>query len=231
MAEAELLDKLTNFESTVLRNITGYKSDLSEFNDLSDEPNDWKKAQALSKENFSQKLNKNNMAYEAIEYIFDQDSWLPSRFSDGSFPVWYGSLELDTTFFETGFHWKYTLLADAGFLKKEFSIYAIRTVFKTECVSPLIDLREKAKDYPFLIQPNVNQYQQTQTLGLKLSKGFPGLITLSARKPSGINVAVFNKIILQNPKHYSDYLYEISPDNSQQIKISHLKTRDLIMTI
>lgn len=229
---AELLDKLINFDDTVLRNTVGITFDSTVFNDLSDEPNDWEKAQTLSQENLSAKLAVNNMVYHAIEYIFDQDTWLPSRFSNGTFPVWYGSLELETTFFETGFHWKHTLLADAGFLKKTFPIYATRTVFNTPCVSTLIDLREKIRDYPFLVQPDIGQYQQTQQVGLKLSKeGFPGLMTSSARKPRGINVAVFNKKILQHPKHHDNYLYEISPDNPSQIKVSHLKTRKFIMAI
>lgn len=228
-----LLDTLVNFNGSVLRNTiwTGSKNKDNVFDDLSNNPDDWDQAESLCKKPLIQ-LTENEILYQAIEYVFDRENWFQSRFSNGNFPAWYGSLELNTTFYETGFHWRKVLLSDAGFFKIKNPIYALRTVFNIDCTSALVDIRSKTKDHPYLIGTNIKHYEETQALGLKLStEGFPGLIALSARVSSGNNVIVFNKKILQNPKPENDYLYAIFPDNPAKIQIMRYNSREIILEI
>ncbi len=40
--------------------------------------------------------------------------WSTTRYSDGTFGVWYGTDSLETGIHETVYHWRYGLLQDAG---------------------------------------------------------------------------------------------------------------------
>jgi len=223
----ELLDKLICFEEEVLRNTPCVNLGFNVFDDLSEDPKDQKNAELLSE--YTRLKSANEANYHAIDYVFDLDSWDKTRFCDGTFPTWYGSLELETTFKETAYHWKYKLLGDANFLALDRPIYTLRTVFKIKCKATLIDLRNKVKDFPYLMQADVKQYQETQKLGNKLSQeGFPGLITSSARNKNGNNIVVFNKTILSDASLFCDYIYEISPGNENKIKVSRRKTKEAI---
>lgn len=229
---ASLLDTLIDFNEPVLRNAVWIGPKNNAFDDLSQHSVDWNEAEILCKNTSTTLLTENEIQHQAIEYVFTRENGLPSRFSNGSFPVWYGSLERDTTFYETAFHWKHTLLADAGFLKIKKPLYATRRLFKANCTSTLIDIRSKTKNYPFLLERDTNRYQETQTLGSKLSKeGFPGFLTLSARTSSGTNIIVFNKKILHHPQYESDYLYAILPNSPHKIQVMHYHSRELVLEI
>jgi len=228
----ELLDTLLPFDDAVLRNRVGVNLAIEPFDDLSDLPSDWDEANKIITQVNLSRLSDSELHFYAIGKIFSRENWKKTRFGDGSFPIWYGSLDVETTFFETAFHWRRTLLTDAGFLNKPGPIYMARTVFKTMCTSTLIDFRKKAQDFPELIHQDVNQYTITQNLGLKLHReGFPGFLTLSARKQYGENIIVFNKIVLHTPEHYQDYLYEILPENKFQINVIDFQTRQLLLSI
>jgi len=202
----DLFDTAINFNDLVLRNIPAKDPKYHVFDDLSDNPEDWDQAEKICS-------SSDEIQYQAIENVFNRKSKFPSRFSDGSFPVWYGALELKTTFYETHFHWR-RLLTDAGFLNFSHTknpIYAIRKVFEVNCKSILIDIRSKLKKYAFILDPDIRHYGKTQEIGLKLSQEIPGLMTLSARVSPGINIVIFNKNILHSPHHYDDFLYVINP--------------------
>lgn len=222
-----LFDRLIEIEDVLLRNTNAARIHKNVFDDLSDQPTDWKEAEKISKENH------HDVELYAIGYVFKRERWLPSRFSDGSFPVWYGSLDVDTTFHETIFHWRDNLLADADFLDKEFPIYAVRRVFQVECHSSLVDIRSKVTEYPFLTEKNRSCYEQTQPIGIKCVKdGLPGLLSLSARTPQvGTNAAIFNQKCLSKPAYFNDYLYELLPNNQHMVRVKNYATGELITTI
>ena len=212
------IEKIANFDEQVLRNIIGLNLNLNAFDDLSDDPLDWKEAGLAA--DFSNRFGLSELQYNAIDYVFDIRAWPKSRFGNGDFPVWYGSLELETSFYETTYHWLQFLKNSPGLIKKKSQkpICNIRTVFSVQCQSSLVDLREKTKEVPSLISKN--NYQDTQRIGSKLAKeGFPGLIALSARITPGSNLAVFNKQVLKSPQHQGDYLYQVQPNNLLEVEI------------
>ena len=51
--------------------------------------------------------------FNAIVWPFKH--WRASRFSGGTYGVWYGSDMVETTVYESAYHWYRRLLADAGF--------------------------------------------------------------------------------------------------------------------
>lgn len=208
--QTTLLDTNIDFKDHVFRNIVKPNS-TDVFSDLSNRPEDWKKADDMT--------HPNVMRHHAIEFIFNLPSWQPSRFSDGSFPVWYGSLQLETTFHETHFRWR-NLLSDAGYLTHKTPLMHARTVFQTLCVGLLIDVRAKFNTFPSLVQKDITHYQETQALGLRLFKeGCSGLLSTSARFIHGTNMIVFKKMILQDATYYNDYNYIITPENLNQTQV------------
>jgi hypothetical protein len=108
-----VLDKITEFNQRVFRNIQGIPLELDEFDDLTDDV----VAKAYAHRVSSTYLPRNKLQYNAIDYIFKQSSWSISRFSNGRYPVWYGSINLETSIHETIFHWRRTYL-DAPLIAK-----------------------------------------------------------------------------------------------------------------
>jgi len=207
----QAIEKITHLEGQIVfRNTVGLKLNFNAFDDLSDDPEDWKEAELAA--DFSNRFDCSESQYNAIDYVFDQRTWPVSRFGDGSFPIWYGSLELETSFYETAYHWQIFLKDSPGLISKKSAVMisSVRTVFSVKCQAALVDLREKIAEFPFLISPG--DYQGTQSIGMKLAReGFPGLLFISARRQEGNNIAVFNKNILMTPTHFGDYIYQVDP--------------------
>ena len=212
-----------DFDVSVFRNVTCVSQNLNVFDDLSDDADDWQQASQLVED--VPKIPQELLQYNAIDFVFNQAQWLPSRFGDGSFPIWYGSRELGTAFNETAFHWLQTILMDAGFDRRENPVFTQRTVFSVKCTSALVDLREKEKQYEFLTQKKTEKYKETQKLGGKLHKQqAPGFLTMSARNDGGTNVAVFNKKILHQPHLLNNFVYKFQSNKStSEVQVLDLK--------
>ena len=102
-----------------------------------------------------------------------------SRFSDGTaFGVWYGSLSIVTTIYETVYHWL-RFLDDAGIRDGSAGpVIADRRVFKVRVAGILIDLRGKELEFPNLV--STRGYSFTHRLGDHLNRaGQSGLILMN----------------------------------------------------
>lgn len=199
-----IFNEIVEMHTKVYRNIIGMQDGFDEFDDLSSDADTKKYAHQLTNT-----FNKQDSHYHAIDYIFQQSTWLPTRYGTGQYPVWYASVDLITSFYETFFHWQRTYLKNPHFKNMAQNIKTMRMVYHVECKAALIDLRNKAKEYPILIHPDPERYEITQKWGIRMHKeGYPGLLAPSARKLDGENVAIFKKNILTNAEHYQDFLYE-----------------------
>ncbi|MDF1655609.1 MAG: RES family NAD+ phosphorylase [Coxiellaceae bacterium] len=225
-----IINKITNLDDIAFRNTIGVQLNINHFDDLSDDPLDWQQAEMAA--DFSNRFSFDELQYNAINYIFSQRTWPSSRFGSGNYAVWYGCLALETTFYETIYHWK-RFLADAPSLinaNASKPVCNIRTVFSVHCQSALIDLRQQTSKMPALISKG--SYTKTQDIGSRLyNQGFPGLLARSARQSSGTNVAVFNQRILNAPQHQGDYLYQIQPKQLTEVEIFDMHSNKLINTI
>jgi len=196
--------RLADTHSDLYRNIVSLRSQEDIYDDLSADPNDWQQAIAMelqtqpatyiSKTPIIHRPFEEAVWEEAIGFPFRE--WSRSRYSDGSFGVWYGSDTLETTIHETVHHWRNRLLADAGF--NEAGIIIERRIHLVRCDAALIDLRDTVTQHPMLVSPN--DYTVTQQVGGRLHKeGHPGLVTASARYAGDV-YAVFNPDVLSNPR-------------------------------
>lgn len=145
----------------------------------------------------------------AIEYPFTHEPYLNSRFGDGTYPVWYGALALETTIHETAYHMMREELKIEGLNEV---VYRERAVYDVHCRALLVDMTGKESSYPALI---ADDYHFTQQLGRRLQgEGHPGLIAPSARHAGGCNVVVFRRATLSNPLLSCYLSYAFDPRHS-----------------
>lgn len=214
-----LFEKLSliNIHQDLARNIISLVESENLFDDLSDSSSDWQIAQVVE-------LNHKPTTFEsptpvihrpfedslwdnAIKYPFN--NWMQSRFSDGSFGVWYGADSLETSIYESAHHWYTGLLSDAGFNRP--GAYVERKAYWVRCDAALINLKEKVLSHAQLMDQN--DYSYTQSVGARLHhEGHPGLMTRSTRHLSGDTFAILNAQILSKPRHAAYYSYEVSED-------------------
>jgi len=199
---ADLITAAVDFNESVFRNIATVITSEDLLDDLSEDPGVRAYGEALvaqqrqGDDHYAHVIGRPftygvSMAPDAV------CSAIRSRFSDGTkFGVWYGSLAIITTVYETIFHWV-RFLTDAG-METETAI-AERRVFKVRASGILVDLRGKEKEFPDLVSVH---YDLTHRLGDYLYRaGQKGLLVRSARDADGTNIATFTPDILSDPRH------------------------------
>lgn len=202
--------RIAETHQDLFRNIVSLRKSEDLFDDLSDDPSDWTTAISVEMETkpaaFQSKTPIIHRPFEeaawdeAIGYPFRE--WTRSRYSDGTFGVWYGSDTLETTVYETVHHWRNTLLSDAGFMDAGIAIE--RRVHLVQCDAALMDMRQAATGFPELVS---NDYTLTQQIGGRMRhEGHPGLVTKSARCDGDV-YAVLNPVLLSNPRQYCHLTY------------------------
>ena len=131
-----------------------------------------------------------------------------TRFSDGlRYGVWYGSLDLETTVYETVHH-RHRFLQDA-FAGEDRPIRGERRVFDVRCDAILLDLRGKEASEPALLDRR--SYAFTQPLGAYLqAQGSNGLLVRSARC-DGMNAAIFRAEALSRVRDLCHLTYTMNP--------------------
>lgn len=204
---------LVDFHQATFRNIIG-PTETDEFDDLTDDPAARAYAHRAAE-------TKNTLYDSVIDYIFSQPFNENSRFSDGSFPAWYGAIDLKTTFYETIPHWKKTYIDAPQFLHP--ATKGRRSVFTVQCDAMLIDLR----NHPF----TKTNYKDSQQIGTRFyQEGHPGLLAQSARISTGENIIIFQKKVLSSPAHHSDYIYEYD-QKAQTVSVRHAGSEKKLLVL
>jgi len=206
-----LFDKTCDFDDDLLRNIVSLRESIDLFSDLTD-GDEYQSEVAITaemrvKSEIPTGIIQRGFHYTtAIGYPFETDPYLCSRYGNGSFGVWYGSLELETTIHETAYHMIREELRVEG---AKGPIIRERAVYLVHCRAVLIDLRGKEKQFPGLI---AKDYSLTHQIGERLhSEGHPGLLAPSAQC-KGANLASFTPSILSNPMHHCYLTYRCYPE-------------------
>ena len=212
----DLFDQVVNYncDRDLFRNIVSLRDSQDLFDDLSDAPSAWTAAQTLemaskpypyvSPQSVIDRPFEESAYYQAIQYPFR--NWAQSRYSDGSYGVWYGADTLVTTIHETAYHWRQGLLADAGW-QDLLGVRIERKVYKVHCQSLLLDFRSLIRTHPALVDPR--SYQYTQHVGQRLHReGHPGLVSRSARCTGDV-YALFAAQALSTPRPYCYLTYRL----------------------
>ncbi len=205
---------LADVHRDLLRNIVSLAASQDLFDDLSGAPADWLLAQQVEDEAkpppYASRTPVIDRPFEdaqwfnAIAWPFRH--WQGSRFSDGSFGVWYGCDSVQTSVHETVHHWYHGLLRDAGFENQP--VVAERKVYSVACDAALLDFRPLVQAFPALVHPD--DYGYARSVGSRIHReGHPGLVTRSVRHPAGENYAVFNPAVLSNPRLHCQLSYRL----------------------
>jgi RES domain len=212
----ELFSHLTlaDVHGKVIRNIVSISSSQDLFDDLSSDPTEWALAQHVEVE---VKPPPYRSTSPVIHRPFEDAEWFTaigwpfkrsqaSRFSDGSFGVWYGCDTIETSVFETAYHWFSGFLSDAGFEKE--TVIGERKLYEVVCDAALVDLRPLISTQQSLLHKS--DYTAAQSVGARLHReGHPGLVTASARYAPGQNYVVLNPNVLSNPKQLYPLTYRL----------------------
>ncbi len=177
-----LVREVADYRGELLRNIKGIRVSQDLFDDLARDAADTEvaiTAESGTRIPSPAPLITRPFDYgTVITYPFAPHNWHATRYSDGlEYGVWYGALELETTVYETLYHW-HRFVTDSFSTGKE--IIGERRVFQVRCEAILIDLRKVVE--PHLVDRN--EYAFTQQLGRYLWKrAQSGLLAPSARGP------------------------------------------------
>jgi RES domain len=205
---------LADVHRDVFRNIISLRESQDLFDDLSENPDDWVRAQQVedevkpppyqSRTPIIHRPFEDAQWFNAIAWPFKH--WQVSRFSDGSFGVWYGCDSVKTSIYETAYHWFSGLLTDAGFGNE--LVIAERKLYSVACDAALLDLRRLIAKHSALIHKT--DYSYPQSVGARLHReGHPGLITASVRHAAGHNYVVLNPDVLSNPRDHCQLTYRL----------------------
>ena len=205
---------LADVHQDLARNIVALRQSQDFFDDLTDDPAEWLLAQKVEAD-VKPPLYRSmtpiiHRPFEDAEWFnaiaWPVKHWRASRFSDGTYGVWYGSDTVETTVYESAYHWYRGLLADAGFDRE--TVVAERKVYSVACGAALLDFRQATRDYPELLHPF--DYSFPQAVGARIHReGHPGLLIQSVRRPGGDNLAVFNPGVLSNPRLNCQLTYRL----------------------
>ena len=207
---AGLVREVVDFDGTLVRNIKGIRVSQSLFDDLSADPAD--QAVAIAAESAERIPSEAPLLTRAFDYgsvitfPFVPHNWHGTRWSDGlAFGVWYGSLDLDTTVYESVFHW-HRFVVDA-FPDLDREVLGERRVLDVSCRAVLIDLRGSA-DRRLVDR---RDYAYTQAVGRYLhERSQNGLLARSARC-DGVNAAVLDPRCLSGPRDACFLTYRMAP--------------------
>lgn len=211
-----LFSKLTlaDFHQDVARNIVSLRESQDLFDDLTEDPDEWLLAQKVEDDvkppPYRSRTPVIDRPFEDAEWFnaitWPFKNWQASRFSDGTYGVWYGSDSVETTVYESVYHWYKSTLCDAGFDRQV--VIAERKVYRVACGAALLDFRAPSNEYSDLLHPS--DYAFCQSVGARIHReGHPGLLTPSVRRPSGENVVIFNPGVLSNPRLNCQLTYRL----------------------
>lgn len=205
-----LLDTTTDFSGDLFRNIVSLRESRDLFADLADGDAALSHIATYAEMRVKEDipggfLNRGFHYTTAINYPFDHEPYLATRYGNGGYGVWYGSMELNTSIHETCYH---MMRGEEGVEGLKSPIIRERAVYLVGCQAVLIDLRGKQKTFPWLV---ADDHGMTQAVGGRLQReGHPGLLAPSARC-IGTNLAAFKPVILSNPRHHCYLTYRLDP--------------------
>lgn len=208
---ADLFAANVDFHGDLIRNIPGIRQSQSLFDDLSPDPADWEvaiAAEGAERTPTAAALISRPFDYgTVISYSFDSAHWQATRFSDGTtYGVWYGSPGVETTVYETAWHW-YRFVLDS-YADEDREIVTERRVFDVRCDALLIDLSGKRAACPDLVSRT--SYAFAQQVGRYMhEQGLNGLLAPSARC-EGVNAAIFKAERLSNVRDRAFLTYRLN---------------------
>lgn len=214
----KLIDSAVDYHGDLARNIKTIRDAQALFDDLSSDAADWQVAIAAEAQEYRVSpapLITRPFDYGVvITYPFVPQHWQQTRFSDGlRYGVWYGSLDMATTVYESIYHWR-RFIGDS-FPGEDRTIRGERRVFDVRCDAIMVDLRGKEKQVPQLVDRH--SYAYTHGLGRYLHEQGQNGIFLQSARTDGTNAAVFRASALSSVRDRCYLTYVTNPTRDEVI--------------
>ena len=205
-----LIREVAAFSGDLVRNIKGLRVSQDLFDDLARDAADRDvaiAAEGATRVPSAAPLITRPFDYgTVITYPFVPHNWQATRYSDGlAYGVWYGALELQTTVYETVYHWHRLVMDSFPTLERE--VLGERRVFRVRCDAVLIDLRAAGeprltdrRDYAFTWQVGRYLWERAQS----------GLLAPSARS-AGTSAAILRPEVLSDVRDLCFLTYRMNP--------------------
>lgn len=221
----EIFNQSIKYHDKVKRNIIFTSLPGHAFAEIGDDDHDLaviEIASQLARESVTAKNKLTDFYYSAaIGFPFRTTPFMRTRFSDGTYPVWYGSSSVETSIYETAHHLIRFMQAEEGTMQEK-KIIKKRSVFDVFCSAILTDLCAKQELFPKL---SAEDYAFSIEVGKQIKEGgIPGILYSSARHIGGKNIGIFQQSVLENPRLLGHLQYIIIP-GEKMIRISGLKLK------
>lgn len=215
-----LFTHIADFDGTLIRNIKGIRTSQHLFDDLAETSDEHALATIAAEQDYIDTraaLITRPFDYGAvITYPFMPRNWQATRFSDGTrHGVWYGSLNLETTVYETVYHWR-RFIADS-FPDYDGEIRTDRRVFTARCRGILVDLRGKEAICPDLLHPA--SYVLTHEVGRYMHTQHQNGALVKSARCDGENGAVLCADVLAEPRDLCYLTYHFNPVLSDEVEV------------
>ena len=208
----KLIREVDDFHGDLIRNIKGIRQSQNLFDDLSADASD--QAAAIAAESATRLPTSAPMITRpfdygtVITYPFLPQNWQATRFSDGlAYGVWYGSLELETTVYESAWHW-HRFVTDS-FAGEDREIVGERRVLDVRCDAILLDLRGKERKASRLLDRR--DYGYAQGLGRYLKTQSQNGVLVRSARTAGDNAALFRPEVLSKVREKCFLTYRTNP--------------------
>ena len=206
----DLFDTLVEFDDDAYRNIKTIRPSQDVFDDLASSREDraYAMAAAAAPESDQPLITRPFDYGTVITYPFAPHNWHATRYSDGTaYGVWYGSIDLATTVYETVHHW--VRFVRDSFADYDHEIRTDRRVFTARVNGLLVDLRRKHAKFPGLIDPH--SYSFTHQVGRYLHEQRQNGLLVKSARCDGLNCDVFNQEALSSPRDVCYLTYRFTP--------------------
>jgi RES domain len=133
----------------------------------------------------------------------------PTRFSDGTWRVFYSALEVDTAEQERGYWCVREIQSDPP-AQRHFHYRELRCRLQGEA----FDVKAKLADWPFLVGDH-SAYPECQSVArTAIEADADALIAPSARRDGGTTIPVFKRAGLSNPEILGAVVFQVQADGS-----------------
>jgi hypothetical protein len=133
----------------------------------------------------------------------------PTRFSDGTWRVFYSALEVDTAEEERGYWCIQEIQSDPP-VQRHFHYRELRCRLQGEA----FDVKAKLADWPFLVGDR-SAYPQCQNVARSaIQADADALLAPSARRVGGTTIPVFKRAALSNPEILGAVVFQVQTDGS-----------------
>lgn len=208
------------------RNIVSLRKSIELFDDLVDDPADidvlvrheMAVKQSYQEPAIIQRPFEDAARYDAVAAAIQWPFEHPcsSRYSTGTYGVWYGAESIETSVRETVHHFRRNTLASEIAVQSTKPIVQERRVHLVHCNALLVDLRARTRKEPRLLDPA--DYSHCQSVGAELrDAGMPGVLTYSARHARSEVIAVFTPSVLTEPRTVCYLTYKLFPGDGKVI--------------